>query len=265
MRILVTTCDQYLHLLEPYATLFNRYWPNQDVTFLGFDDSDIPELPDNFDYVSLGKQSDFGRYWTDPILPYIDKIKEDYFVIICGDIFITDYVDLQKIQLLEKEISSGNADKAMLDTHLNVYSAEYKAGMMQMLPSAPYRTSLHPAIWRKEYFKKYLKPNFTIWDFEIKNMPESQKDGATIISCLSPPNLPDVDPATMVALAAPANLVKTVNVYEKGVPIPRWGSVSPWGASAGITKEDILLIYDYIDGTKRPVLEKILEDGKRYN
>ena len=68
----------------------------------------------------------------------------------------------------------------------------------------------------------------------------------------------------MVALAAPANLVKTVNVYEKGVPIPRWGSVSPWGASAGITKEDILLIYDHIDPTKRAHLEKILESGKRY-
>ena len=152
----------------------------------------------------------------------------------------------------------------MLDTHLNVYSVEYKAGMMQMLPNAPYRTSLHPAIWRKEYFKKYLKPNFTIWDFEIKNMPESQKDGATIISCVSPPNLPNVDPATLATLAAPANLVKTVNVYEKGVPIPRWGSVLPWGASAGITKEDILLIYDYIDPKKRTVLESILKSEKRY-
>jgi len=264
MRILVTTSDQHLHLLTPYAILFNKYWPNQDVTILGFDDSNLPTLPDNFDYVSLGKQSDFGRFYTDPLMPYIEELKEDYFVVMCGDSFITDYVDLQRMQLLEKEISLGNAEKAMLDTHLNVYSVKYKTGMMKMLPNAPYRTSLHPAIWKKEYFQKYLKPNFTIWDFEIKNMPESQNDGATIISCTSPPDLPDVDPATMARLASSNNLVKIANVYEKGIPIPRWGTVLPWGTSVGITKEDILLIYDYIDSTKRAHLENILESGKSY-
>ena len=264
MRILVTTSDQYLHLLEPYTTLFNKYWPNQDVTILGFDKTNIPGLPDNFEYVSLGKQSDFGRYWTNPLIPYIDEIKEDYFVVTCADLLITDYVDIERVQLLEKEISSGDAEKAMLDTHLNVYSTKYKAGMMQMLPNAPYRTSLHPAIWRKEYFKKYLKPNFTIWDFEIKNMPESYNDCATIISCTSPPNLPDVDPAALARIASSNNVVKIANVYEKGIPFPRWGSASPWGASAGIRKEDILLIYDYVDSTKRAILENILESGKSY-
>jgi hypothetical protein len=253
MRILVTTSDQHLHLLTPYAILFNRYWSNQNVTILGFDDSNIPELPDNFNFVSLGKQSDFGKYWTNPLIPYIDNIKEEYFAVMMGDMLITDYVDVEKMQLLEKEISCGNAEKAVLDTHLNAYSVKYKAGIVQLHPRAPYRTTLHPAIWRKEYFKKYLKPNLTAWDFEIKNMPESQNDGATIISCVSPPGLPPGDPAAMATAAAPNNLVKTANVYEKGVPFPRWGQQLPWGTPTGIRKEDILLIYDYF-----------LEDSKRY-
>jgi len=264
MRILVTTCDQYLHLLTPYAILFNKYWPNQDVTILGFDDSNLPTLPDNFDYVSLGKQSDFGKYWTNPLIPYINNIKEEYFVAMAGDMLITDYVDVERMQLLEKEISCSNAEKAILDTHLNAYSIEYKAGIVQLSPDAPYRTTLHPAIWRKEYFKKYLKPNLTAWDFEIKNIPESQNDGATIISCVSPAGLPSVDPATLSDLAAPNNLIKTSNVYDKGVPFPRWNQQHPWGCPTGIKKEDILLIYDYIDPTKRPKIESILEDGKIY-
>ena len=264
MRILITMADQYLHLLVPSATLFNKYWPNQDVTILGFDDSSLPTLPDNFDYVSLGKQSDFGRYWTDPLIPYINELEEDYFVIMMADTLIIDHVDMERMQLLEKEIHCGNAQKAILDTHLNVYSVAYKEGLVQLLPNAPYRTTLHPAIWRKEYFKKFLKPKYTAWDFEIRNMPESQKDDATIISCVSPPGLPNVDPAAMAILAAPASLIKTANVYEKGVPFPRWKSSMPWGSSAGIRKEDILLIYDYIDSTKRAYLENILESGKRY-
>jgi len=264
MRILITTIDQYLHLLVPTATLFNRYWPGQDVTILGFDDSNLPPLPDNFNYVSLGKQSDFGRYWTSPLIPYIDELEEDYFVVMCGDMLITDHVDAKDVQLLEDEIKTGNAAKALLDTHLSAYTAEYKEGIREVLPAAPYRTTLHPSIWRKEYFKRYLKPNFTIWDFEVKNMPESKHDGATIILPAYPPEISERDPAVMALRSAPNDTVKTTNVYIKGVPIPHWDSPVPWGSPAGIRKEDILFIYDYIDRTKRPHLEHILKNEKMY-
>jgi len=264
MRILVTTSDQYLHLLTPHAILFNKYWPNQDVTILGFDDSNIPKLPDNFSYVSLGKQSDYGRYWTNPLIPYVNNIEEEYFVVMMGDFLITDHVDTKRLQLLKDEIRTGNAVKALLDTHLSAYTVEYKEGVRKVLPSAPYRTTLHPCIWRKEYFKRYLKPNLTAWDFEIKNMPESQRDGETIILPAYPEGVFESDPAAMARACAPNNVVKATNVYVKGVPIPHWGSPLPWGAPAGIRKEDILLIYDYINPDFRPHLESILEDGKIY-
>ena len=264
MRILITTIDQYLHLLTPSAILLNRYWPGQDVTFLGFDDSNIPELPDNFNYVSLGKQSDFGRYWTTPLIPYVNELEEDYFVVMCADSLITDHVDTEKVQLLEDEVRTGNAAKALLDTHLSAYTTEYKEGIRKVLPSAPYRTTLHPSIWKKEYFKRYLKPNFTVWDFEVKNMPESKHDGETFILPAYPPEVSETDPAIMMLRSAPNNAIKTTNVYEKGAPIPRWGSLLPWGSTAGIKKEDIIFIYDYINPELRPYLESILEDGKRY-
>tara|TARA_Y100000034_G_scaffold60971_2_gene74058 strand:- start:156 stop:953 length:798 start_codon:yes stop_codon:yes gene_type:complete len=264
MRILVTTSDQYLHLLTPHAILFNKYWPNQDVTILGFDDSNIPKLPDNFSYVSLGKQSDYGRYWTNPLIPYVNNIEEEYFVVMMGDFLITGPVDIEKFRLLEDEIVSGNAEKALLDTHLSAYTTEYKSGIRKIVQGAPYRTTLHPAIWKKEYFKRYLKPDYTVWDFEIKNMPESQADGATILLPEYPSGIESPDPAQMMLAAAPNNVIKAANVYVKGVPFPRWDSNLPWGAAAGIRKEDILLIYDYINPDFRPHLESILEDGKIY-
>lgn len=256
MRTLISTSDKYLHLLVPYTILFNKYWPNQDVTFLGFDDSNIPELPDNFKYVSLGKQSDFEHYWTNPLIPYINAMEEEYFIISMEDVMLIDYVNLEGMELLENEIRSGNADKAVLDTHLNVYSIPYKTGMTQMKVDAPYRTTLHPSIWRKEYFLKYLKPNFTVWDFEIKNMPESKKDEATVISTSG---------------WIENNVFKSSNVYKKGVPFPRWEQQFPWGCSSGMKKEDILLIYDHIlkdNKNKKDLLHKIenfLKDDKLYH
>ena len=264
MRVLVTTCDKYLHLLEPYTVLFNKYWPNQDVSILGFNDTNIPDLPDNFEYISLGKQSDFGEYWTDPIIPYIDKLEEEYFVVMCADMLVTNYVDNAKINLLEEEIKAGNAAKAVLNTHLSAYTTEYKKDIRKLLPSAPYRTTLHPSIWRKEYFQKYLKPNFTIWDFEIKNMPESKCDGENIILPAYPPKAFRRDPAIMSLLCSPNDVVKVTNVYVKGTPVPHLNSSVPWGSPAGITKEDILFIYKYINPEKILDFDKLLKDGERY-
>ena len=251
-------------MLTPYAFLFNKYWPNQDVTILGFDDSSLPILPDNFEYVSLGKQSDFGNYWSDPLIPYIDEVKEDYFVVMMGDFLLSDHVDTERLKLLEDEIISGNADKALLDTHLSAYTTEYKTNIRKILQQAPYRTTLHPSIWKKKYFKKYLKPSLTAWDFEVKNMSESKNDGATIILPAYPKGISSNDPAEIMLASAVNNVVKVTNVYVKGVPFPRWKTNLPWGSPAGIKKEDILIIYDYIDPTKRPKIESILEDGKIY-
>jgi hypothetical protein len=262
MRILVTTSDQFLHLLSPYAILFEKYWPGQQVTFLGFDNSSLPSLPDNFEFVSLGSQKDFGKAWTTPLIPYIDSVKEDYFAVVMGDMVLTDYVDIERMNLLKEIVKSGSAQKAILDTHLNGYSLPYDENLVQLTPTAPYRTTLHPAIWRKEYFQKYLKPAYTAWDFEIKNMPESQQDGATIVSLRSSDGNTTVDPSS--------NVFKTSNVYKKGVPFPRRDLQLPWGSSAGIRKEDILLVYNYIlEGSekKKTLLAKfdeLLEDGKLY-
>mgnify|MGYP003658314031 CR=1 FL=1 len=229
MKILVTTSDNYAFLLKPYCELFNRYWPGNEIVFLGFDKARIPQLPDNCSFRSLGVQSDFGRFWTDPLIPYIEEIEDEYFVVTVEDMMLTGPVDVNRVKILEDEIKYGEASKAILDTHLNIYSRPYKENIVQLNSKAPYRTTLHPCIWKKEYFKRYLKREYTAWDFEIKNMQESMSDGALIIS-----------------LADDENLFKSANVYKKGVPFPRWNEKFPWGCDTEIKEEDKFLILQYV-------------------
>ena len=40
--------------------------------------------------------------------------------------------------------------------------------MHKMSPSSPWLTNVQPAIWRKTELLKYLKPEYSPWDFEIK-------------------------------------------------------------------------------------------------
>ena len=264
MKILPPPSNQQLRLLEPHATLFNRYWPEQQVTILGFDTTNLPRLPDNFEYVSLGRQDDFGRYWTDPLIPYVKGLDEDCFVLMMGDFLLTDYVEIEKFKLLENEIKYGDADKAILDTHLSAYTVPYKPGIRELRQEAPYRTTLHPAIWRKEYFLKFLKPGLTAWQFEAHNMPESQHDNARILLPEMPSGITATDPAQIMRESAINDVIKVTNVYVKGIPIPRPNTGHPFGASSGITKEDILLICRHINPELCEQLESVLQDDKKY-
>ena len=99
-----------------------------------------------------------------------------------------------------------------------------------MEQGAHYRTTLHPSIWRKDYFLKYLKPGFTAWEFEMNNFNESFIDNATII-CQD-----DTD-----------DIYKSMNVYDKAKPIPRWDSQLPWGIDGDVSDEDKNLVLGYIN------------------
>ena len=158
MKVFMIASDKYAHLIKPNVTLFNKYFPGQDIVCLGYDESNAPhQMPNNFSFISLGTQS---KEWTTPLIRFFKDIEDDYFVILLEDILLVGDVDPEKFSLLENEVSSGRAQKAMLDSHLN-FQADYQGDEIIFLrQNASYRTSLHPAIWNKDYFLKYLKPHF---------------------------------------------------------------------------------------------------------
>jgi hypothetical protein len=234
MKVLVATSNKYSFLLKPYSVLFNKYWPGQDVVFLGFEESKdiIPDLPENFSFHSLGYQESFNGLWTDPLIPYIDSIPDEYFVFTVEDMMPMQPVDQDKMDTLEFEIKNSFAEKALLDSHMLPLCESYKSGLVKLSQDADYRTTLHPAIWRKEYFRRYLKPGMSAWDFEVKNMPESK-----------------IDKATILLLDQTKNLFEAANVYRKGVPFPRWDCPRPYGGD-NVNMQDVEYILEFINAQK---------------
>ena len=233
MKVLVTTSNQYAFLLEPYSHLFNKHWPGQEIVFLGFDVSTAPPLPENCSFHSLGVQEDYGRVWTDPLIPYIESLEDEYFIVTVEDMMLMNYVNIEKMNILEEELKTGRAQKAILDSHLNGSAIPYKPGLLQLKQNASYRTTLHPCIWRKEYFQQYLKPGYSAWDFELKNMGLSKKDKATIIS-----------------LNQEENLFESANIYRKGVAVPRLDCPRPYGCAGEFDMNDMNMILECIEKKK---------------
>ena len=156
------------HIVSIFVTLFNKYWPNQEVTILGYDKLEY-NLPNNFSFISLGQEPE-NQYWTNGLIPYFTKMENKYFIIVLDDFFLIDYMDQNKLKYLFDITQKYNADKAMLHMCLNKsHDKEIEKDIILIGEEREYKTTLHPAIWKKDMWLYYLQPNLTAWQFEWQN------------------------------------------------------------------------------------------------
>lgn len=171
----VITSDDYLHLVKIYAYLFNKFWSkDKKVIVLGYKKPNF-ELPDNFNFISLGKQKGNSTNWAKPLRKYFEKINDKYISWQVEDTFICDYVrqniyeDLLNI-LFENKI--GRIGRIGLTTDVNK-ACEYfeiekreKYNLIQVLQTSNYRVSGTLSIWNREYLLSFLEDGKSAWTFE---------------------------------------------------------------------------------------------------
>ena len=187
MKIYLLTSNKYTKNICPINVHFlNKYWPNQNITIVGYEDVlELKNLPNNVSIECLGTQEDYGATWTNALIPFFKQIEEEYFVLIFDDHILMNNVDESKIYELEKYLINKKAQKAMIGGGIDLrYATKFQQDQNVLVfdQYVDYRTSLHPAIWTKDYFLRYLKPNMTSWDFEIRNHNKSRGDGANILN-----------------------------------------------------------------------------------
>lgn len=182
MKLFVPTSDQYSHLIPLFISLMKEYWPKQETIFLTYKYQKIDE--ENFKTISLGKQL---KSWTDPLREYFESIDDQLVALTLEDMIPITPVDIKKIEILKNWILNKKASKAIMHNHLNIYAEVSKENkdIMILNPNAPYRCTIHPSIWDREYLIEYLKPNRSLWDFEILGSQEMKQDNKTIISYAS--------------------------------------------------------------------------------
>jgi hypothetical protein len=159
-----------------------KYWPDQEIVVLGYEELKKFKNTDKVKYVSLGKQAEVGKanQWTNCLIDYFKSIEDEYFILILEDFFLMDDIDLRHLRSIESEIKRGLIDKAMIGGGLDIkYSKPYNHDLVIFDQNTPYRASLHPAVWKREYFLKYAERNMSPWEFEVAQ--KQFNDGAVIV------------------------------------------------------------------------------------
>ena len=174
--VYIWTSNQLMHCVPAWAYLFNKFWPwKQNVRVLGYNLPDY-NLPDNFEYVSLGHQRG-PQYWSDDMKEYFSSCEHECFYLTTEDGFIVGDVDEEILDIALK-VSFMNPNNTFsrfnltADVHRRPRTVLKQMDNFKLIKAeqySQYRQSLSHSIWRKDSLLRKLIPGQSPWDFEMDN------------------------------------------------------------------------------------------------
>ena len=154
--------------------LFNEFWPQVElVQILGYKKPDF-ELPDNFEFVSLGTQRG-PKFWSDDMRSFYSNLKSDFFYSIWEDALILKPVNkgilevASKLTETDKNFFKFNltADVSRRPNILVKEGNEYD--LIVAKQNSLYRYSTQHCIWNTERFLQKIESSQSPWDFEMNH------------------------------------------------------------------------------------------------
>ncbi len=185
MKIYISTANQYAHLMKPFAHLFNIFWSDrQEVNVLGYDTPTF-ELPNNFKFISLGKQEGGIKMWSTDLKRFFESIDDKFFIYTVEDHFLTWPVNFRLlnklISLLDDNVGRIGLTNDMPGKSYDFVEQYKNCHIIERRQDQEYRLSLLWCIWNREYLLKYLESNMDPHDFEIIGSNKAMNDGYKIL------------------------------------------------------------------------------------
>ena len=187
LTTVIGSCDSYSPLWKNFDILYDRYWGLETENILVSETISKIETPFICDYKILTDGT--GLKWGERMLKALEHVTTPYVFFILDDYYFTETISeeflLDKINLMEKY----NADKILFDIlypHYTLRELEQNK-IYQFEMTSEYLNSVQPGIWKLDYLKKVLKPEYSPWDFEVSgNNFSSQQNGIILLNRLDP-------------------------------------------------------------------------------
>ena len=172
LTTVVGTCDSYLDLIPGFSILYERYFePNIETLIVSETENlDIPK----YKFITPGK-----KQWGERIINALSETKTEYVFFVLDDYYLSQLLTNEYIEYLLKFMDNRKVNKIMLSPVPDFAKYEYLESintMHKMSPTSPWLTSVQPAIWRKSELLKFLKPEYTPWNFEVEGSKEAKNN-----------------------------------------------------------------------------------------
>ena len=175
IAILVVSCDAYSDLWPIFFGLWNKYWPTcSHKIYLGANHKKFEHKDVNM--INIGEDSDYSSN----LIKMLNEIDEDRVIILCEDVFLSDFVDDSNLQTFYEEFESKDAAYLKL---IKTYPLGYNKDISHKIASVPagikYRVGVGFALWNKDILLENIIPGQSAWEMEKsgllgRNLKENQ-------------------------------------------------------------------------------------------
>jgi hypothetical protein len=158
---LVLSCDKYSDLWNPFAQLFERYWP--DCPFdKYFATNQIPFDQYGFQPILMGKD----KTWSMGLQTVLSALKDryEYVLITLEDLFLTDNVDNgYLIKCVDEFLKKGGKYLRLSLRKIHKADGQY---IERIKHNIPYRHNCIYALWKIAILQNVLISDENAWEFE---------------------------------------------------------------------------------------------------
>jgi len=183
IQTIVMTSDRPPDPLRGFLHLWQKYYvAHGSVSVIcGFTKPDYP-LPDEFRFVSMGRQEDFPpTHWSERLTTVLDEIADDVFLLMLDDYWLTRPVDGEAIRMaygymrqFTNVVKFDLTDERLYAKGGNQYLWGYNTydtlGYLDLIKSDPeseYHMSLWCGLWRRDLLRRFIIPGETAQQIEI--------------------------------------------------------------------------------------------------
>jgi len=169
LAILVSSYDAYSDLWAPFFTAFQRSWP--DCPYQIYLLSNYTSFPDQaIKPIMVGDII----AWPESIRLAVEQISEEFIFLFLEDWFLIRQVDTKKFMNLVEWVITQRPACIRLQPVVGMVQSEFK-GICHLPSGIPYRSSTVMSLWRKDVLLDLLRPDETIWQFEIQGSVRTDK------------------------------------------------------------------------------------------
>jgi hypothetical protein len=113
-------------------------------------------------------------------LKILNYIEDEIFFFTQEDGFLANKVDnnevLRRFSIMEKDPKVGKIDLHHQISYFGTSGVYKDTDLYLADKSREYLMSMHPALWRRSFLLKYLKPNKNIWETELGMSSECKQE-----------------------------------------------------------------------------------------
>jgi len=167
--LLVSTCDSYSDLWNPFFTLLNKFWPTIDCP--------IYLMTESVEYSFKGLDircplsiQNSSTTWSERLIRTLETINTEYLILILDDFWFKEPVNTSLIERFVEYISK-DQDIGFICLRKQPISTSEKPSdrypeLIQYGSRNPYRINAQAGLWNKYYLIKILRKHETPWEFE---------------------------------------------------------------------------------------------------